>query len=195
MKKQLRIANILTILSSVICCHKKRNATDNEIYSQIVQEIIDSCTIVPPPPPFNSTVAKIEYKKQLKGVFNRKLVIAVYDTIQSYDRTQFKKLHKNSKSNTKWNDSDRKKQLVDLTGYKIKPNITLLKASELPALYQFNREEKAWQNYEELKNLYVALDLRRIILKKNKSEGFLQIEIICGKWEKNKSFSLPKSLQ
>ena len=184
MEKSRQIIGPFLILILFFSCNKKTIKEDynNEIYSQILQEVIDSCaTILPPQPNKNQGKEVFEkYRQRVKEIHNEKKIIAIFDTIYGNNKDRFEKIVRENNLNAKWNISDSVNSMVDVENYKINSNIKLVEATDLPSLYKFSPDNKSWENYNDLKDLYVAIELRRIIINENKLDGFLQIGIICG---------------
>ena len=82
---------------------------------------------------------------------------------------------------TNWVKSDSSNFVININNSNIKANNTLIKASELPNLEKSFKDYKTWDEYEDLKNLDVEISFRRIFFNEIKTEGFLQIGVICGK--------------
>ena len=166
-------------------CDKKdtNEDIDNRIYSQIFQTIVDSCVVIkePVPNPNLGHVVLKEYENRIKNAFERKMLIAIYDTIRAYDKTKFENEVAKSSLNLKWATSDITNLVIKCDDYQVKSNVKLVRAMSLPSLDKSYAENKSWENYDELENLDAAISLNRVLLDENKTKGFLQIGVICGK--------------
>ncbi len=135
MEKSRQIIGPFLILILFFSCNKKTIKEDynNEIYSQILQEVIDSC-------------ATILYRQRVKEIHNEKKIIAIFDTIYGNNKDRFEKIVRENNLNAKWNISDSVNSIVDVENYTINSNIKLVKATDLPSLYKFAPDNKPWEN-------------------------------------------------
>ena len=182
MKKNLFITFLLFTL---VNCTQKSNTDNfqNEVYSQIFHEIIDSCVVNIEPIEFQENVTekeKDDYNNEMLKIRNQKRLIAIYDTVSGYRKDDFdENIFKNFRTN--WVKSDSSNFVININNSNIKANNTLIKASKLPNLEKAFKDYKTWDEYEDLKNLDVEISFRRIFFNDIKTEGFLQIGVICGK--------------
>ena len=169
------------LLFTLINCTQKSNTDNfqNDVYSQIFHEIIDSCVVFTIKLDEN-VLRKEEYKNEMLKIRNQERLIAIYDTVSGYRKDDFdENIFKNFRTN--WVKSDSSNFVININNSNIKANNTLIKASELPNLEKSFKDYKTWDEYEDLKNLDVEIFLKRIFFNEIKTEGFLQIGVICGK--------------
>ncbi len=180
-----KILFITFLLFTLVNCTQKSNTDNfqNEVYSQIFHEIIDSCVVNIEPIEFQENVTekeKDDYNNEMLKIRNQKRLIAIYDTVSGYRKDDFdENIFKNFRTN--WVKSDSSNFVININNSNIKANNTLIKASKLPNLEKAFKDYKTWYEYEDLKNLDVEISLRRIFFNEIKTEGFLQIGVICGK--------------
>ena len=182
MKKTLIYLFLPFILLSCTEKNKKENF-QNEVYSQIFQEIIDSCVVNIEPIEFEKNITqkeKDDYNNEILKIRNQKRLIAIYDTVSGYGKEGFdKNISKNFRTN--WSKSDSSSFVININNSNIKANNILIKASKLPNIKKSFKEYKSWKEYEDLKNLDVQLSFKRIFFNNNQTKGFLQLDMICGK--------------
>ena len=169
------------LLFTLINCTQKSNTDNfqNDVYSQIFHEIIDSCVVFTIKLDEN-VLRKEEYKNEMLKIRNQERLIAIYDTVSGYRKDDFdENIFKNFRTN--WVKSDSSNFVININNSNIKANNTLIKASALPNLEKSFKDYKTWDEYEDLKNLDVEIFLKRIFFNEIKTEGFLQIGVICGK--------------
>lgn len=182
MKKTLIYLFLPFILLSCTEKNKKENF-QNEVYSQIFQEIIDSCVVNIEPIEFEKNITqkeKDDYNNEILKIRNKKRLIVIYDTVSGYGKEDFdKNISKNFRTN--WSKSDSSSFVININNSNIKANNILIKASKLPNIKKSFKEYKSWKEYEDLKNLDVQLSFKRIFFNNNQTKGFLQLDMICGK--------------
>ncbi|MEG0188910.1 hypothetical protein [Algoriella sp.] len=182
MKKTLIYLFLPFILLSCTEKNKKENF-QNEVYSQIFQEIIDSCVVNIEPIEFEKNITqkeKDDYNNEILKIRNQKRLIVIYDTVSGYGKEDFdKNISKNFR--TSWSKSDSSSFVININNSNIKANNILIKASKLPNIKKSFKEYKSWKEYEDLKNLDVQLSFKRIFFNNNQTKGFLQLDMICGK--------------
>jgi len=180
-----KILFITFLLFTLVNCTQKSNTDNfqNEVYSQIFHEIIDSCVVNIEPIEFQENVTekeKDDYNNEMLKIRNQKRLIAIYDTVSGYRKDDFdENIFKNFRTN--WVKSDSSNFVININNSNIKANNTLIKASELPNLEKAFKDYKTWDEYEDLKNRDVEISVRRIFFNDIKTEGLLQIGVICGK--------------
>jgi len=168
-----KILFITFLLFTLVNCTQKSNTDNfqNEVYSQIFHEIIDSCVVNIEPIEFQENVTekeKDDYNNEMLKIRNQKRLIAIYDTVSGYRKDDFdENIFKNFRTN--WVKSDSSNFVININNCK------------LPNLEKAFKDYKTWDEYEDLKNLDVEISLRRIFFNEIKTEGFLQIGVICGK--------------
>ncbi|HCC94242.1 MAG TPA: hypothetical protein DEQ26_07920 [Flavobacteriaceae bacterium] len=131
-----KILFITFLLFTLVNCTQKSNTDNfqNEVYSQIFHEIIDSCVVNIEPIEFQENVTekeKDDYNNEMLKIRNQKRLIAIFDTVNGYGKDNFEnKIAKNI--NTNWVKSDSSNFVININNSNIKGNNTLIKASELP---------------------------------------------------------------
>ncbi|MEG1200518.1 MAG: hypothetical protein RSD53_14060, partial [Algoriella sp.] len=168
MKKTLIYLFLPFILLSCTEKNKKENF-QNEVYSQIFQEIIDSCVVNIEPIEFEKNITqkeKDDYNNEILKIRNQKRLIVIYDTVSGYGKEDFdKNISKNFR--TSWSKSDSSSFVININNSNIKANNILIKASKLPNIKKSFKEYKSWKEYEDLKNLDVQLSFKRIFFNNN----------------------------